>query len=74
MPPLLTEALETAQDRYNTVFVFAAGNEGRLGSSSNFARYAASPRIISVGASTIEGRFATYSNGGTSSRDFSKKF
>jgi hypothetical protein len=64
MPPLLTEALETAQDRHNTVFVFASGNEGAFGSSSNYARYAASPRIISVGASTIDGRVASYSNGG----------
>ncbi len=62
----MTEALETAQDRDNTVFVFASGNDGWFGASANYARYAGTPRVISVGASTIDGRVARYSNGGAS--------
>ncbi len=64
MIPAVHEALELAQERNNTVFVFTAGNDGVHGGSPNFRDFGASPRGIVVGATRFDGARASYSNVG----------
>ncbi len=62
--PAVLDALELAQNRNNTVFVFTAGNEGGNQGSPNFRRSGSTPRTIIVGATRYNGTRAGYSNVG----------
>ncbi len=64
LAPVLQDALELAQNRNNSVFVFASGNEGQSEGSPNFGDWGSSPRVIMVGATRINGTRAGYSNVG----------
>jgi serine protease len=62
--PAVRDALELAQNRNNTVFVFTAGNEGMNEGSPNFRSSGSTPRVMIVGATRINGTRASYSNVG----------
>jgi subtilisin family serine protease len=62
--PVIQDALELSQNRNNTVFVYTSGNEGRFQGSPNFRAFGSSPRLITVGATRIDGTRAAYSNVG----------
>lgn len=64
LSPVILEGLELAQARNSTVWVFTAGNDGRWQGSPNFRAFGSTPRIITVGATRINGTRAVYSNVG----------
>ncbi|MGW5577173.1 S8 family serine peptidase [Micromonospora chokoriensis] len=66
----LEEAVGTLTDRYGTLFVVAAGNEGNSGAVSSPA---SADAALAVGAVDREGRLADFSNAGPRQGDLAVK-